>query len=326
MTRLPFLLIVATFVLTFAIIATPYWLLIARPEEKAKSSLQKRIAMATAGVRAIRVGLLKEVERLSHIPAFDWVLVRTAFIAVPIKRALDHAALSYTVSAVLLASATIGLGAFTIVLRLTHMLSLAALSIPVTGIVPFMVVRFLAQKRLNKLEEQFPEAIDLVARTLRAGHALPTSLQLAAEESPEPTKSEFRILHERHNYGLPLPDALREFAARVPLLDVRFFVTCVLTQREAGGNLTDVLDNLATVIRERFRVKRHVRAVSAHGRTSGLVLSMMPPAMAAIMFVTSPESIKSLLQDPLGQKMLVGAVALQVAGTLIIRRLCKIAY
>ena len=139
----------------------------------------------------------------------------------------------------------------------------------VAGAVPFLWVRRKAKKRLALFEEQFPEAIDLIARALRAGHALPTALQLASEEVPDPVGAEFRLLFEKQNYGLSMTDALREFGERVPLLDARFFVTAVQTQREMGGNLSEVLDRLAAVIRERFKVKRQVRAVSAHGRITG---------------------------------------------------------
>jgi tight adherence protein B len=125
---------------------------------------------------------------------------------------------------------------------------------------------------------------------------------------------------------MPLPDALKAFAARMPLIDARFFVTAVLTQRETGGNLGEVLDNLARVIRDRFRVKRQVRVLTAHGRITGWILAAMPPALAAAMFVVAPGHMKMLTSDPLGIQMIVGALVLQVIGTLIIRKLVNIPY
>ena len=125
---------------------------------------------------------------------------------------------------------------------------------------------------------------------------------------------------------MPLPDALKAFAARIPLIDARFFVTAVLTQRETGGNLAEVLDNLASVIRERFKVKRQVRVLTAHGRITGWILAGMPPALAAVMFVIAPGHMKMLIGDPLGVQMIVGALVLQVIGTLIIRKLVNIPY
>ena len=129
--------------------------------------------------------------------------------------------------------------------------------------VPIFVLRYRRDRRVLKFEEQFPEAIDLIARALRAGHAFTTGLSMVADEVDPPVGQEFRLLYERQNFGMPLPEALREFAQRIPVLDAKFFATAVLTQRESGGNLAEVLDNLSSVIRERFRVKRQVRVISA---------------------------------------------------------------
>ena len=141
---------------------------------------------------------------------------------------------------------------------------------------PIVYVRRAATKRVALFEEQFPEAVDLMARSLRAGHALTSALQMVGEEMQEPVGTEFRLLFDRQNFGMSLPDALKEFGNRIPLVDARFFVTAVLIQRESGGNLSQVLDNLASVIRERFKVKRQVRVMSAHGRITGWVLGCLP--------------------------------------------------
>jgi len=196
----------------------------------------------------------------------------------------------------------------------------------VGGTIPFLIVRQKKANRLRKFEEQFPEAIDLIGRALRAGHAFTTGLAMVAEEIPKPVGEEFQLLYDRQNYGMPLPDALKAFAARMPLIDARFFVTAVLTQRETGGNLGEVLDNLARVIRDRFRVKRQVRVLTAHGRITGWILAAMPPGLAVAMFVVAPGHMKMLISDPLGVQMIIGALVLQVIGTLIIRKLVNIPY
>jgi tight adherence protein B len=165
-----------------------------------------------------------------------------------------------------------------------------------------------------------------MARSLRAGHALTSALQLVGEEIQEPVGGEFRALFERQNFGMSLADALREFAARVPLVDARFFVTAVLIQRESGGNLSQVLDNLSSVIRERFKVKRQVRVMSAHGRITGWALGMLPPGLALILFAIAPDHISLLVTDPLGRQMLMAAVVLQVIGVLIIRRIVDVEF
>jgi tight adherence protein B len=192
--------------------------------------------------------------------------------------------------------------------------------------VPYLVVRFKATKRIRKFEEQFPDTIDLIARALRAGHAFTTGLALVAEEAPQPVSGEFRLLYDQQNFGMPLTEALKSFAERVPLLDARFFVTAVLIQRESGGNLAEILGNLANVIRERFKVKRQVRVTSAHGRITGWILSGLPPSLAAAFMVTSPNHIMTLVRDPLGINMIIGALVLQTIGTLIIRKLVQIEY
>jgi tight adherence protein B len=125
---------------------------------------------------------------------------------------------------------------------------------------------------------------------------------------------------------MPLPDALKSFARRIPLLDGRFFVTAVLIQRESGGNLSEVLDNLASVIRDRFRVKRQIRVISAHGRISGWVLVAVPPTLAAVLFFLNPEHLRTLINDPLGTQLIMAGISLQITGTLIIRKLIQIEY
>ena len=151
------------------------------------------------------------------------------------------------------------------------MLALAAA--PLFASIPFMFVRWKRTRRFGMFEEQFPEAIELMARALRAGHAFPTGIQMVADEIPSPVGAEFKLLYDRQNFGMPLSDALKGMAERVPILDARFFTTAVLTQRETGGNLSEILDNLAAVIRDRFKVKRQVRAVTAHGRITGWILA-----------------------------------------------------
>jgi tight adherence protein B len=194
----------------------------------------------------------------------------------------------------------------------------------VTASAPFLFLRYKALKRQRAFEEQFPEALDLIGRALRAGHAFNTGLGMVAEEIPEPVGGEFRLIHDRQNYGMPLADALKDFGARVPLLDARFFVTAVLTQRESGGNLAEVLDNLANLIRERFKVKRQVRTVSAHGRITGWVLSFLAPTLAAVLVIIAPAHMGLMLKDPLGVRMIIGAMVLQIIGVIAIRRIINI--
>jgi tight adherence protein B len=231
-----------------------------------------------------------------------------------------------TVGSLLLASGCLALGGFVVTQLLTGRALFGLAAGAVTCTLPFMYVSYMKNKRLKKFEEQFPEAIDLIGRALRAGHAFTTGLAMAAEEIPSPVGEEFKLLYDRQNFGMGLPEAMKAFAARIPIIDARFFVTAVLTQRETGGNLGEVLDNLASVIRDRFRVKRQIRVLTAHGRITGWLLAAMPPALAVAMMVTTPQHLRLLINDPLGVQMIVGAILLQIIGTLVIRRLVNIPY
>ena len=192
--------------------------------------------------------------------------------------------------------------------------------------VPYGIVRHFAERRTRLFEDQFPQAIDLIASSLRAGHAFTAGVSMVSEEVADPTGAEFRLLYDQQNFGMPLPDALKAFAARVPLLDARFFITAVLTQREAGGNLAEVLDNLAGLIRERSRVKRQVRVTSAHGRITGWVLSMMPPGLFLLLMLVAPAHMNEFVSDPLGIRLILVAVGLQLIGTLAIRRIVNVEF
>ena len=147
-----------------------------------------------------------------------------------------------------------------------------------------------------------------------------------AEEVPDPVGAEFRLVYDRQNFGMPVGDALRLFADRVPLIDARFFATAVLTQRESGGNLAEILDNLGSVIRQRFRVRRQIKVVTAHARLTGWVLVSMPLALSAVMLVISPDHILTLWTDPIGIRMIAAAATLWVIGFFAIRHLIDVEY
>ncbi len=169
-----------------------------------------------------------------------------------------------------------------------------------------------------------PEALDLLSRAIRAGHALQTALGMVADELKEPVGPEFKKTFDQQNFGLPLRDALNELAERMPLLDVRFFVTAVLIQRDTGGNLAEILDNLAHVVRERFKIRRQIRVHTAHGRFTGYVLLALPAALAMALQVINPEHMGLLFREHMGQMMLLGAIVMQTIGFLWIRQVIKI--
>lgn len=190
--------------------------------------------------------------------------------------------------------------------------------------VPFGWLMHKRSQRLKRFEEQFPEALDLLSRAIRAGHALQTALGMAAEELPDPVGPEFKKTFDQQNFGLPLRDALNEMAVRVGILDVRFFVTAVLIQRDTGGNLSEILENLAHVVRERFKIRRQVRVHTAHGRFTGYVLLALPAALAVALSFINPEHMQLLFRERMGQMMLMGAIVMQTIGFIWIRHVIKI--
>jgi tight adherence protein B len=319
--------VAATFGLVVTIIFAAYFLLILKPEQDEQSALRRRLKTSVLNpTKSQAAGLLKGEVSLSSIPFVDAILRGTDWAVTPTQRLIDRSGLNLTVSTLLLMCLCSGAVGFLAVNTLTRFIFLAAAFGVLMVFFPIWVIGFIAGRRVIKFEEQFPEAIDLLSRALRAGHAFTTGLSMVAEELPAPVGTEFRLAYDRQNFGMPMSDALKGLGERVPLLDARFFVTAVLTQRDAGGNLSEVLDNLATVIRERFKVKRQVRVVTAHARMTGWVLALLPPALGAALTAMSPKNMSVLWTDPLGIKMLIVAVILQIVGTLIIRKLVDIEY
>ena len=192
------------------------------------------------------------------------------------------------------------------------------------GCLPILHVARLRAKRMHKFEEQFPESLEFVARSMRAGHAFSVSLEMLHREFQEPLAGEFRRTFEEHNLGLPLDTALQKLAKRVPTLDVHFFVSAVLLQKRTGGNLAEILDKLAYVIRERFKLRGKIRAISAHGRMTGMALSGIPIAVAALMLITNPDYVTFFVREEVGNWMAGGAILLQLIGYAIIQKIVSI--
>ena len=192
------------------------------------------------------------------------------------------------------------------------------------GLVPLAIVARKRRKRLGEFEEHFPEALDLLGRAVRAGHAFTSGVEMIATETAEPIAGEFSTCFEEQKFGLPLRDTLLNLAERVPLVDVRFFVTTLLVQKETGGNLAEILDELARVIRERFRIYREVRVKTAMGRLTAIILISLPILMMGLLELTNPDYENALFTDPIGPLVLGGALLLQVLGSVIIWRIVHI--
>jgi tight adherence protein B len=189
---------------------------------------------------------------------------------------------------------------------------------------PFVFLRIKRTRRLRAFEEAFPEALDLISRALKAGHAFATGMKMVADEMPEPVGPEFRKTFDEQNFGLPLKDALSNLTLRIPLIDVRFFSTAVLIQRETGGNLSEILENLAHVVRERFKILRQVRVYTAHGRLTGYVLLGLPVFLAIALSFINPEHMQLLFTERMGHMMLGATVVMQTVGYFWIKQVVKI--
>jgi tight adherence protein B len=316
--------VLMTFAVAMVTVLASYWLFVVRSEGQEKSSVLRRLKGPRLQTKSVNVA--RAPEQLSHIPLLNSILSRRRHVVNPLQQLLVEAGLKYTVGVFVLASFFLGAAIGVIVWTVFKVFVAAVILGIAAAFLPLMYVRYKRTKRLETFEEQFPEAIDLIARAMRAGHALTTGLGMVADEIPAPVGEEFRRLYDEQNFGMSLPEALRALARRVPILDARFFVTAVLTQRESGGNLSEVLDNLASVMRERFKLKRHVRVASAHGRLSAWILSFMPPVLAGILFTLSPNFMRVLWEDPWGVQLLLAAATLQVIGAIIIARMVRIEY
>jgi tight adherence protein B len=192
------------------------------------------------------------------------------------------------------------------------------------GLMPLFYVLRKRADRLHKFEEMFPDSLEFVARSMRAGHAFSVSLEMLHREFQEPLSGEFRRAFEEHNLGMPLELCLEKLATRVPSLDVHFFVSAVKLQKRTGGNLAEILDKLAYVIRERFKLRGRIRAISAHGKMTGTALTLIPVGVALMMFWVNPDYIRFFFNDEIGNYMMGGAVLLQLIGYAIIQKIVSI--
>ena len=317
-------IVVFTFVLTMTIVFGSYWALVMRPEAQTAGRLRHRLRVNSARPQ----GALSVIKGGSVEERKDGLLRRLhrRFAVAPTARLVERAGMD--IDATRLVSGTAGALTFVVVVLRAVQPNwfLALCAGAMTPLVPYFYLRHAARARLNTFEEIFPDAIDLMARALRAGHAVTTTLAMIADEMPDPLKSEFRVVYEQHNYGLPFQRVMKDLATRVPLIDVRFFVTAVLTQRDTGGNLAEVLDNLATVTRDRFRTRRQLDVLTAQGRMTGWILGGFPLVLGLVLYLLKPDHMNTFVKDPLGLRLLELAIALQVIGVVVIRKLVKVEY
>lgn len=274
------------------------------------------------GEMSVDLQLLRN-EMYSSVPLLHRILMRLTWSR-SVNDFIAQSGMKTTLGQIVLLSGVCGLGGYVLTDRLTHM--------PVAGLaaglavacIPMGVVAIWRQRRLRAFEERFVDALDLLGRAVRAGHAFTTGLEMISKECPEPIGGEFRKTFEEQNFGLPLRDSLLNLAERVPLVDVRFFVTALLLQKETGGNLAEILDGLARLIRDRFRIYREVRVKTAQGRLTAMILVALPVVMLVLLEMLNPKYLQILFTDPVGPTVLGIAAAMQVLGSVLLWKIVQI--
>jgi len=302
-----------------------YYALVHRPEGAAGRQFEQRLKdLSTVGVDDdVATSVLKSQPKASALPMVDRFVGGTnagSWLSNLIEQSGVATTPGGVVTMSLTAAIVVGLVAFLVsrMVPVGFAAAAAGLTLPVTWL------KIKRGRRMRTFEEQFPEALDLLSRAIRAGHAFQTAMGMVAEELPAPVGVEFKKSFEEQNFGLPLKEALDSLAVRMPLMDVKFFVTAVQIQRETGGNLAEILDNLASVVRERFKILRQVRVHTAHGRFTGYVLLGLPAFLAVALMFISPDHMRTLFTARLGQMMVMGAIVMQSIGFVWIKQVIKI--
>ena len=262
-------------------------------------------------------------EMMSRIPALDAILRRSERVSL-LQKMLEQGHVDVRAGNFLMLCVLTAVVFFVLFLIAGGALVFGWAGALLGFFVPYAYASHQRTKRFQRFEEKFPEAIDTLARAVRAGHAFTTALEMIANEVSEPVAGEFRQLYEEQKFGLPVRDALVNLADRIPLVDVKFFVTAVMLQRETGGNLAEILDNLSYVIRERFKILRQVRVHTAQGRLTMMLLMAMPPMIVVIMLTLNPGFIQPLFSDPIGHALIVAGITLQTMGYFFIRKIIRI--
>ena len=292
-------------------------------EEQRKHQVKGMLDTVTGKSEQVETSIL--VDRTAPNP-FDAALSRSAF-SVELGRTIQQAGLQWSVSRLLIAM-SVGAVVGGVIGGTFNPLGIAPVSVIalafLLGSFPYLYVRRKRSKRLGQIEAQLPEALDFLARSMRAGHAFSISLEMLGQESPDPLGQEFRVLFNEQNLGAPIEIALNNLADRVPLLDIRLLVSAVALQRQTGGNLSEILMRLAELIRARFRLRGQVRAASAHGRLTAAVLTIMPIMLVVALLFVAPGYLQGMAADPAGKYLILGAIVAQVAGYIIMRNITNI--
>jgi tight adherence protein B len=284
--------------------------------------IERRLRAMSAGAATGEASLLKE-RLLSDTRSIERLLLRVPRIR-HLDRLLLQSGLEMNVGTLMAVIGGAAFAGFILANLFAAPLPVALLSIVVGGGIPLMYVTRRRRKRLIRMEEQLPDAMDLMGRALRVGNSLPNSIKMIADEMSDPLATEFRVVFDEVNYGFSMHDALMNLANRVPLTDLRYFVLAVLIQRETGGNLAELLDNIAALIRARFKLMGTIRVLSAEGRLSAWVLTILPFALAGVISLINPGFLAVLWTDPAGTLLIWLCLIMMAVGIFWMRRIIRI--
>jgi tight adherence protein B len=290
-----------------------------RQAKKVKAALDSALASDSTTSQEDAIDFRKS-DDLSAMPWLNATLQKMD-VAPRLRSLMSQATVKWTTGSLLLMSlVSFAVPAF-LINRSTSSVLFALLSGLVCGSLPIAYVFMKRRQRFKKFEQGLPEALELMVGALRVGHSLSAAMSLVARECPEPIRGEFRICFDEQNFGLELRASLENLTTRVPLQDLKIAVTAILIQKESGGNLAEVLDKTAYVIRQRFRLRRQVMVHTAQGRMTGWILTILPLALGAIFYFLSPATTSLLWKTPLGVKLLYGAAGMLVVGSWIIQKI-----
>jgi tight adherence protein B len=284
----------------------------------------RRLRMMSAGGHATgeSASMIKK-RLLSESPVFQRLLLQMPRVS-QLDRLLEQSGLTWTVSDLIALSliCPVLVGGLALFLRLPLLMVLPLMAFSL--FVPLLGVLRAKSKRLAKVDQQLPDALDLIGRALRAGHAFPTAMKMVGDEMNAPIADEFKATFDEVNFGISMNDALMNLATRVPSTDLRYFVIAVMIQRETGGNLAELLDNISKIVRERMKLLGQIRVLSAEGRMSAWVLGLLPFAAALMIQLSNPGFLAVLYTDPVGRKMVAGALTMMFLGVLAMRKIIRI--
>ena len=319
-----FLTIILLVFATIVLLLTGLYLLWQSYKGPEARKIEKRLQALSASFDTTKQAQLLKQRMLSEVP-----IVERLLLDMPRAHRLDRfilqAGLDWTVSRLLLSCAGLGVASYAVIAVLASQSALlAGLAGVAMAAMPMWYMHARRGRRLLKIQQQLPDALDLLTRSLRSGHALSSGLKIISEEMSAPIGNEFAIVSDEVSFGVSLQQALANLSERLPIADLRYFVVAVLIQRESGGNLTEVLGNLSRLIRERLKFFSKVKVLSSEGRLSAWVLGVMPFALAAIMNLVNPEFMSLLWTDPIGIAIVKTMLVLMAFGILILQQIIKI--